>query len=725
MDDFDFTITLCYWGNIRNNPYRYEGGEIKIYEDNNSDDMSLVEIWNKAKNFGYGENDVFMYIVPTMPFVGDLKPLENDVDVMNMVKFIRGYNEVEVYVMFLDDYENAIGNEGDGEDGDNEEGNHDEGDKVDGAVSEEDSAHKVHFGCNESDDDDMFAQYISSGEIASKVKGLPDETLCLKKDKQVKLKEGRKGKASACRVSPGRVDGSGVDPSGVGQSKVGASGVGPSRIDARGVDPTWVDASGVNPSAGAFVAFGADRDEDKWESETSASLMKDEDTWIVKKLNPKHNCGRRFRNRFSSSNWLGKHLVDDARSDPNVKMSIIKDRVVNKFKVHISRPFIGVDGCHLKGEYPGQILIAVGKDGNNGIYPIAFAVVETETKDSWTWFMKRLLDDIGSLRDEGWTFMSDQQKGLTQMFDELMPGVDHQFCVRHLYNSFSRDYKGKEPRFWTRAAFRRYPRCDAQTNNGCENFNSLILEYRDEPIITMLEEIRLHQMAYYIKKKEKMARYHGPICPRIQNKLETGKINSTDWVSVWCGDSNESKFKVSNLPGNMEFLAQTYKSCVYTINGPKLWPQSGKETILTPKKVRQGGRPKKKRKKEPGELNNPYKMKRRIGHVKCSQCGKVGDDKRRCNPAMNKSAIQASKQQRVREPNVTTQSLEDQDHRASSSHVEPANEAAHPSQTSHEAHANQHNEKLPVTTTQSQPASQCEGVHRTQPTSQVMIIAFI
>ena len=64
----------------------------------------------------------------------------------------------------------------------------------------------------------------------------------------------------------------------------------------------------------------------------------------------------------------------------------------------------------MKGEYPGQILTAVGKDGNNGVYPIAFAVVEAETKDSWIWFMKRLLDDIGSLRDEGWTFMSDQQK---------------------------------------------------------------------------------------------------------------------------------------------------------------------------------------------------------------------------------------------------------------------------------------------------------------------------
>ena len=267
MDDFDFTITFYYWGKIRNNPYRYEGGEVKIYEDNNSNEMSLVEIWNKAKNFGYGENDVFMYRVPTMPFASGLKPLENDIDVMNMVKCIRGYNEVEVYVMFLDDYENAIGNKGDGKDGDNERGNLDEGDKVDGAVSEENSAHRVHFGCSKSDDDDMFTQYSSSGEIASKVKGLPDETLCLRKDKQVKLKKGRKGKAGACGVSPSRVGGSGVDPSGVSQSEVGA----------RGVDPTWVDASGVNPSASALVAFGADRDEDKWESETFACLFSSSD----------------------------------------------------------------------------------------------------------------------------------------------------------------------------------------------------------------------------------------------------------------------------------------------------------------------------------------------------------------------------------------------------------------------------------------------------------------
>ena len=93
----------------------------------------------------------------------------------------------------------------------------------------------------------------------------------------MELKEGRKGKAITCRVSPSKVGGSRVDPSGVGQSEVGASGVGPTWIDARGVDPIWVDASGVNPIASVLVAFGPDRDEDKWESETSASLVSSSD----------------------------------------------------------------------------------------------------------------------------------------------------------------------------------------------------------------------------------------------------------------------------------------------------------------------------------------------------------------------------------------------------------------------------------------------------------------
>jgi hypothetical protein len=73
------------------------------------------------------------------------------------------------------------------------------------------------------------------------------------------------------------------------------------------------------------------------------------------------------------------------------------------------RPVVGVDACFLKGHYKWQLMAAVGRDANNNMYPIAMAVVEAETKDSWTWFLEALVADLGPT-PHGWTFISDRQK---------------------------------------------------------------------------------------------------------------------------------------------------------------------------------------------------------------------------------------------------------------------------------------------------------------------------
>ena len=46
------------------------------------------------------------------------------------------------------------------------------------------------------------------------------------------------------------------------------------------------------------------------------------------------------------------------------------------------RPVIGVDGCHIKGHHTGQLLTAIEIDANNSMFPIAFAVVESEGKST-------------------------------------------------------------------------------------------------------------------------------------------------------------------------------------------------------------------------------------------------------------------------------------------------------------------------------------------------------
>ncbi|XP_070002064.1 uncharacterized protein [Nicotiana sylvestris] len=46
------------------------------------------------------------------------------------------------------------------------------------------------------------------------------------------------------------------------------------------------------------------------------------------------------------------------------------------------RRIIGFDGCFLKGACKGELLVVVGKNGNQQMFPIAWAVVDQETKHS-------------------------------------------------------------------------------------------------------------------------------------------------------------------------------------------------------------------------------------------------------------------------------------------------------------------------------------------------------
>ena len=44
------------------------------------------------------------------------------------------------------------------------------------------------------------------------------------------------------------------------------------------------------------------------------------------------------------------------------------------------------------------------------MFPIAWAVVEVENKDSWLWFLNLLKQDLSIIDGNGWSILSDQQK---------------------------------------------------------------------------------------------------------------------------------------------------------------------------------------------------------------------------------------------------------------------------------------------------------------------------
>jgi len=74
------------------------------------------------------------------------------------------------------------------------------------------------------------------------------------------------------------------------------------------------------------------------------------------------------------------------------------------------RKVVGLDGCFFKGATNGELLCAVGRDANNQIYHIAWAVVEKENNDTWDWFCDILFRDLSVGNGEDWVFTSDQQK---------------------------------------------------------------------------------------------------------------------------------------------------------------------------------------------------------------------------------------------------------------------------------------------------------------------------
>ncbi|KAG8368915.1 hypothetical protein BUALT_Bualt15G0096100 [Buddleja alternifolia] len=92
------------------------------------------------------------------------------------------------------------------------------------------------------------------------------------------------------------------------------------------------------------------------------------------------------------------------------------------------RPIIDLDGCFLKTLFGGQLLVAVGRDGNDNMVPIAIAVVQVENYESWKRFLSVLLEDIGGMESaRKWTFISDKQKRLFASVSELAPYAEHRY----------------------------------------------------------------------------------------------------------------------------------------------------------------------------------------------------------------------------------------------------------------------------------------------------------
>ena len=160
-------------------------------------------------------------------------------------------------------------------------------------------------------------------------------------------------------------------------------------------------------------------------------------------------------------------------------------------------------------------------------------------------------------------------QGLDATITEICPESEHRFCAYHIYNNYSKHFRGNElkqffwrctklttmpeferhmanlkgfnikaweylsnipPKQWSRAAFDTISKSQVITNNMCEQFNAKIVAARGEPIISMLEEIRIYIMKKITTQRSLLERIRGPLCPRVKEKLEENKRIRMIWI---------------------------------------------------------------------------------------------------------------------------------------------------------------------------------------------------
>ncbi|XP_057719130.1 uncharacterized protein LOC130933515 [Arachis stenosperma] len=354
------------------------------------------------------------------------------------------------------------------------------------------------------------------------------------------------------------------------------------------------------------------------------------------------------------------------------------------------RPLIGLDGCFLKDFYGGQLLSAVGQDANNHFYVIAYAVVDSETKASWKWFLQLLQDDLGQCTADVWNFISDQQKGLLPALKEVMPNAHHRNCVRHIWKNFTNKYKDTQlknvvwacaksstvaefndnmqrlkrmnedawaylakldPGCWTKSKFSHYPKLDNITNNMTEVWNAKIVHYRGKPILTMLEELRCYIMRRMAQHKKALSMYTGVVAPVFEVQMHMKKLgvhlgNSTCTCNMWqltgisCVHAMAAIAKRGDRADTyvhkwlkMDAFRATYGHSISPVYSEEYWEKSGEISSIPPKIKRPIGRPVKRRKRDPVEDGAEGNKAKRTFRVTCGKCGETGHNAKTCKGA--------------------------------------------------------------------------------------------
>ncbi|WCJ20294.1 hypothetical protein M5689_002536 [Euphorbia peplus] len=374
------------------------------------------------------------------------------------------------------------------------------------------------------------------------------------------------------------------------------------------------------------------------------SAVRDTETLQIKTFKPQHTCPREYDNKLVTVQYLAQKYLEDIRDDTEWKVMSMQKKIKRElgYELPIAKCYrtrnAGIDiiSGEIRKQYkrlydyaqtirvtnPGSTVkfkTELTLDTNMGRVPRELVVFQhmyvrfTAQRQGFFSGLRpivcldgcHLKDDFGTVDETNWVFMSDQQKGLIEAFKELMPNVEHRFCMKHMYENMKLRFKGLEykqhlwnaagagtvklwehhmvklkafdqaaydwvmehdPKTWARCYFSPTTKSDALQNNMCESFNKYILLARHMPILSCVEWIRKAMMKRQYIKYTGMLRYTSDICPKYQDLLEKIKVASKNSFATPCG---RKLFEVSSYN---KTVVVDLNRCTCTC---KMWDISG------------------------------------------------------------------------------------------------------------------------------------------------------
>ncbi|XP_010501777.1 PREDICTED: uncharacterized protein LOC104779082 [Camelina sativa] len=350
----------------------------------------------------------------------------------------------------------------------------------------------------------------------------------------------------------------------------------------------------------------------------------------------------------------------------------------------------------------GQLLAAVGRDTNNGLYHIAWAVVDVEDEEN---------------------FISDRQNGLLNAVDKVLPHIEHRMYARNIYGNL----KKRNPEKCSLAFCSPTAKCVDVHNNISESFNNIIDPARYIPMVEMLETIRRRTMVHIDLRKTVASQYTGRITERAKEILEEEEAKNIKYCSFVpggegrfdvreCGVSYSvnlrlrtcvcRRWEMSGIPcrhalrviiekklNREDYIIDWYlnsrQQCIYSdsiapINGILFWHRSGYVVVPPAALVeqienRKCKKPKLKRKKARHE--SPTKKKKNLSRenriMHCSLCDYPVHNNLKCpNVGVERYKPPSKTPRKKKQPSIATQGTQ-------------GNQASEGSQATQTTHATQ------------------------------------